>query len=391
MNNTLEILTCKRARFTLPPQLSYLNCAYMSPLLKDVEKVGVKALRKKRNPTSISAEDFFTDSESLRVEYAKLINASDPKRIVVIPSASYGIANVTKNLNIKKDQHIIIASEQFPSNYYPWKSLCDEKGAELKAVIPPDGFSDRGKRWNEKILESINPQTRAVAIGHVHWADGTRFDLEAIRKRTTEVGALLIIDGTQSVGAFPFDIQKIKPDALICAGYKWLLGPYSIGLAYYGEYFDDGKPVEENWINRLDSENFAGLVNYKDEYHQGALRYEVGEHSNFILVPMLLKAIQQLNNWKPERIQAYCKHIGSEAISQLTEKGFVIEDVAWRASHLFGIRLPEGSSLDAVKQSLVKNKVSVSYRGNAIRVSPNVYNTQKDFQKLLKALVKVRK
>lgn len=382
------MLTSKRAKFTLPPQVSYLNCAYMSPLLKNVEKEGVNAVRRKRNPASISGRDFFSDTELLRTEYAKLINVSDPKRIVVIPSASYGLATVTKNLDIKKGQHIVLAAEQFPSNYYPWKTVCDEPGADVKTVNPPDDFTDRGKRWNEQILESINSHTRVVAIGHVHWADGTLFDLEAIRKRTKEVGALLIIDGTQSVGALPFDVQKIKPDALICAGYKWLLGPYSIGLAYYGEHFDGGKPIEENWINRLNSEDFAGLVNYKDTYHEGALRYEVGEHSNFILVPMLLKAIQQLNNWGPERIQTYCKHIGKDTIQHLVERGFLIEDEAWRGSHLFGIRLPDHVNLEKVKQALLKYKVYVSFRGNAIRVSPNVYNTEKDFHKLFKALVK---
>jgi selenocysteine lyase/cysteine desulfurase len=296
------------------------------------------------------------------------------------------MANVARNMNIKKDQHIIVAGEQFPSNYYPWQSLCEETGATLKTVAPPEDFSNRGKRWNEKILDAINNQTRAVGIGHVHWADGTRFDLEAIRKRTTEVGALLIIDGTQSVGALPFNVEKINPDALICAGYKWLLGPYSIGLAYYGQYFDQGKPVEENWINRLDSEDFAGLVNYESNYQPGMLRYEVGEHSNFILVPMLLNSIEQISKWGVSRIQEYCKAISTESILKLKEKGFIIEDDAWRGSHLFGVRLPQGIDLNTVKATLLKHKIYVSVRGNSIRVAPNVYNTEKDFQKLTKVL-----
>jgi len=383
-----DLLTAKRTKFSLPPQASYLNCAFMSPMLKSVEKVGIQALRKKRNPASITADDFFTDTEALRKEYATLINAPDPKRIVIIPSVSYGMANVVKNLPIKSNENIIVAAEQFPSNYYPWKSLCDEVGAAVKIISPPEEFVQRGKRWNETILKAITPKTKAVAIGHVHWADGTRFDLPAIRKRTKEVGALLIIDGTQSVGAMPFDVQEIQPDALICAGYKWLLGPHSIGLAYYGEYFDNGMPVEENWINRENSENFAGLVNYKNTYQQGALRYEVGEHSNFILVPMLLKAVQQLNNWGPGRIQQYCEHISREAIELLTAKGFIIEEQEWRASHLFGIRLPEGCDLEKIRQLLLKHKVYVSFRGNAIRVAPNVYNTTNDFQKLVRALIR---
>jgi selenocysteine lyase/cysteine desulfurase len=359
----------------------------MAPLLKAVEKAGVKGVRRKRNPTEISAQDFFTDTELLRPEYAKLINVKDPKRIVTIPSVSYGLETVAKNLGIKKDQHIIVANEQFPSNYYPWQSLCQETGASVKTVAPPDDFVNRGKRWNEKVLESINANTRAVAIANVHWADGTLFDLEAIRKRTKDVGALLIIDGTQSVGAMPFDVQKINPDALICGAYKWLLGPYSIGLAYYGEYFDSGTPVEQNWMNRLNSEDFSGLVNYENKYQPGMLRYEVGEHSNFILIPMLIKSIEQINKWGVGRIQEYCKSITDASIHKLKEKGFIIEDEAWRGSHLFGVRLPQGVDLNKVKASLLKHKVYVSVRGNSIRVAPNVYNTEKDLQKLVKVLI----
>jgi len=381
------MLTSKRAQFTLSPQITYLNCAYMSPLMKVVEKVGINALRKKRNPTHISPQDFFTDTELLRAEYAKLIHASDPKRIAVIPSVSYGMATVAKNLNIKKDQHIIVATEQFPSNYYPWQSLCDETGASVKSIAPPDEFINRGKRWNEKILDAIHTNTRAVAIGNVHWADGTRFDLESIRKRTLEVGALLIIDGTQSVGAMPFDVQRIKPDALVCAGYKWMMGPYSLGLAYYGEYFDSGKPVEENWISRLDSEDFASLINYQNQYQPGALRFDMGERSNFIQVPMLLRALQQLNNWGIERIQEYCNSISAESIAKLKEKGFIIEDAEWRGSHLFGVRLPQGADLEKIKAALLKHKVYVSVRGSSIRVAPNVYNTEADLKKLTKVLL----
>jgi selenocysteine lyase/cysteine desulfurase len=359
----------------------------MSPLLKVVEKAGIRGLRSKRNPIDIPAQAFFTDTELLRPEFAKLINVKEAKRIVTIPSISYGMATVAKNLGVKKDQHIIVASEQFPSNYYPWQSLCEETGASIKSVAPPEDFVNRGKRWNEKILDAINSNTRAVAIGNVHWADGTRFDLEAIRKRTKDVGALLIVDGSQSIGALPFDVQKINPDALVCAGYKWLMGPYSIGLGYYGEYFDAGKPVEESWMNRLNAEDFSALVNYQSKYQPGSLRFEVGEHSNFIHVPMLMKAVEQLNKWGVDRIQEYCKTISAESILRLKEKGFVIEDEAYRGAHLFGVRLPKGVDLDKVKASLLKHKVYVSVRGNSIRVAPNVYNTEKDLQRLTKVLL----
>lgn len=358
----------------------------MAPLMKSVEKAGLRGVRLKRNPADIRPEDFFILTTKLRTEFAKLINVANADRIAIIPSASYGLATVVKNLPIGRAEQVLVASEQFPSNYYPWQALGAETGAEVKVVSPDKGVSGRGKNWNEKVLESINTKTKAVAIAHVHWTDGTLFDLEAIRRRTREVGAWLIVDGTQSVGALPFDVQTIQPDALVCAAYKWLLGPYSIGLAYYGEQFSEGKPIEENWINRLGSENFSGLVNYADRYQPGMLRYGMGEQSNFILVPMALNAISQINRWDVKNIQAYCEKITEPAINALREKGFLIEEPGYRSSHLFGIRHAHQWDPQSLKERLSKNKIHVSVRGDAIRVSPNVYNNAGDLHRLVKSL-----
>lgn len=383
------MLSIQRSKFSLPKGTTYLNCAYMSPLLKSVEKAGIKGIYGKRNPAAISQDDFFLETEAVRVAYAQVIGVSDPKRIALIGSVSYGMATVANNLTLKSSDNIIVAADQFPSNYYSWQKLCRQTGAKLKVIAPPASLLHRGRQWNEFILNAIDKNTRLVALGHVHWADGTLFNLQEIRKRTSDVGALLVIDGTQSVGALPFDVRSLKPDALICAGYKWLMGPYSLGLAYYGDYFDNGKPLEENWINRLHSEDFSQLVIYEEQYQPGALRYEVGEHSNFILVPMLHEAIQQINHWKPENIQAYCHKITQKPLAQLRSAGFWVEDDDYRGKHLFGIRIPSEMNMDLVKAKISKAKISVSIRGNAIRVAPHVYNSEADIQKLVNTLLSV--
>ena len=105
-------------------------------------------------------------------------------------------------------ENIIVVGDQFPSNVYPWLELTKKNQAELKIIKKPKVNDGAGKRWNDEIIKSINKKTKAVSIGMVHWADGTIFDLKKIRKKTLEVGALLIIDGTQSVGAMPFDVSR---------------------------------------------------------------------------------------------------------------------------------------------------------------------------------------
>ncbi|MBL7850518.1 MAG: aminotransferase class V-fold PLP-dependent enzyme [Cyclobacteriaceae bacterium] len=377
----------QRAKFSLPKSSVYLNCAYMSPLMKRVEKAGLKGMRQKRNPVNVTHEDFFRDTNDLRREFARLINVKDHQRVVVIPSASYGLSTAAQNITLSKGDTVVLIHEQFPSNVYPWRRLTAESGATLKMVEPPDTLENRGKTWNERLLDAIRPGTRVVALGNVHWADGTRFDLVEVGKRAREVGAKLIIDGTQSIGALPFDAKAIQPDAVICAGYKWLMGPYSIGLAYYGEAFDHGVPLEENWINRLGSEDFAGLVKYRDEYQPGALRFEVGEHSNFILVPMMLEALRQVNEWDPKHIQGYCHSVTREGIPILRRYGYWIEEESWRGQHLFGIRFPKGADPVKIRDRVKQKAISVSFRGDFMRVSPHVYNSPAEFMKLVKVLI----
>lgn len=358
----------------------------MSPILKSVEEAGIKGVHAKSRPHLIEPDHFFEDTDQLRIEYSKIIGSQEPLRSVVVPSVSYAIACAAKNLNVPTESNIITVDEQFPSHVYSWLKLAEEKKARVKVVSPPDQFEDRGMKWNERLLESIDLNTSAVAIPNVHWADGTSFDLTAIRKRTNEVGAALIIDGTQSVGALPINVSEVKPDLLVSAGYKWLMGPYSIGMAYFGEMFDEGSPIEENWINRLDSENFAGLVDYQDQYHPGALRYEVGEHSNFVLVPMLLEALKQINQWKVEQIQAYSAEIAEPAILRLQQMGYFIESREHRGSHLFGIRFSTQTDVEELRKELKENNVIVSVRGSSVRTSVNVFNTAEDIQKLTEIL-----
>ena len=369
--------------FSLPEDVTYINGAYMSPQLKSVAQVGLESIVKKNNPTSISQSDFFTNRTIVKQRFATLIDAPDAQNCAIIPSVSYGIATVAKNIHLQQGDEILLIDEQFPSNVYAWREKANETGAIIHVVAPPKTFENRGKQWNVAILEAINENTKVVAMGHIHWADGTLFDLISIRKRAHEVGAKLIIDGTQSVGALPFSVKEIQPDALIVGGYKWLLGPYSIGMAYYADTFNDGQPLEYNWINRKNSEDFSQLINYQDEYQPKADRFSVGESSNFILLPMQIRALEQLLDWGIQNIQDYCDSISATAIQQLRDKGCFIEHADFRSKHLFGVYLPDHLEMDTVKDRFRESGISVGIRGEAIRVAPHVYNTVEDFEKFV--------
>ncbi|MDX1531426.1 MAG: aminotransferase class V-fold PLP-dependent enzyme, partial [Rhodothermales bacterium] len=341
-------------------------------------------LRRFRAPVDLVADDFFAESSRIRERFARLVGG-EAHRVALIPSASYGLATVARNLDLRRGHSIVLASEQFPSNVYPWRRLAAETGATLRTVDPP-AEGPRGAGWTDRLLDAIDGTTALVTLGPIHWTDGTRYDLAALAARARDAGAMFVVDGTQFVGAAPFDVGQIQPDALICAGYKWLLGPYGIGVAYYGPRLDGGVPLEENWISREGSENFGGLVAYRDAYQPGAARYDVGERGSFLLAPMLRAALDQILAWRPERITAYAAALTSSFLEDARALGFGVEDAAWRSAHLFGLHLPAGLAPEQISAALAARNVYVSVRGDALRISVHLYNDASDVAALREAL-----
>ena len=360
----------------------YLNGASRAPQLKSVAVAAREAIAWREQNAGMPIPHFFDGPQSVKAEFARLIGCPEVDRVALVPAASYGLATVAKNLPISKGDNIIVVAEQFPSNYYVWKELCTSVGAQLKVVAKPTAGS--ADSWSDRVLASINNRTAAVAIGQVHWADGSLYDLAKLRTRTNEVDAWLVVDGTQSVGAYPINVSKIAVDALVCGGYKWLQGPYGCGYAYFGERMDNGKPLEENWINRAGSENFTQLVNYQDGYRPLAGRYSVGEHSNFLMMPMQLAALQQVNAIGPATVQKHDAALWEEVASDLAAIGVVLPEQ--RAHHLVGLRLLRHMDVTTLADHLTAKGISVSYRGDAVRISPNVYNTPDDMEMLLREL-----
>jgi selenocysteine lyase/cysteine desulfurase len=384
------MLACQKHLFSLPHGLHYLNCAYMAPLSRPVEEAGIAGLLRKRDPTNIPAEAFYTGSDALRERFARLVGATEPERVAILAAASYGLAIVARNTRLSPGQNVVVLGAQFPSNYYAWSRLCRETGAELRVVTAPDS-ERRGAAWNEALLAAIDTGTALVAMPHAHWSDGTLFDLAAVRARTFEVGAALVIDGTQTVGALPFDVASIAPDALVCAGYKTLQGPYGIALGWFGPRYDGGTPLEDNWAPRTGSEDFAALVSYSETYRPKALRYDVGERSNFVSVPMMSAALDLVLEWTPAAVQEYCRQLVEVPLREVAAMGYRVEEPALRTANLFGIRPPPGVDPASIRAALAERRVAVSVRGDAVRVSPSVYNEPADLAALIEALAAARR
>src|ERR687894_890163 len=273
-------LGSKRDLFEIPEDIVYLNCAYMSPQLRPAREVGEKAVSRKSRPWEITPDDFFEEAEETRALFARLVGG-DTDGVAIIPSVSYGISVAAANVPVREGQKIVILEDQFPSNVYPWRELAERSGARLVTLPRPEDLD-----WGRALLAEIDADTAVVAVPNCHWTDGSLVALASVGESAREAGAALVVDAIQSLGAYPFDVLEVRPDFLVAASYKWLLGPYGVGYMYVGEGDREGKPIEHNWINRRGSEDFSRLVEYRDGFQPGARRYDVGERSDFVLLPM---------------------------------------------------------------------------------------------------------
>jgi len=197
------MIPCQRHLFEIPEGVTYLNCAYMSPLMRSVVDAGKAGLERKARPWEIRTDDFFNREEDLRGLAAQLFQCT-VNDVAIVPSASYGLSTAALNLPVARGQKILVLEEQFPSNFYPWHRLAREKQAEVSIVPwPEDGD------WTAGVLRELKDGVAIAALPHTQWTSGGLLDLAQIGEACRQHGTALVLDLTQSLGAYPFDAEKV--------------------------------------------------------------------------------------------------------------------------------------------------------------------------------------
>lgn len=384
-------LTCRKAAFSLDPDECWLDSAYMGPLPDRVRDAGMAAIAARAFPVGITAADFFEPAERVRGMLARLVGA-DPEHVAFVTTATSGFALLAKNLEPQAGANVVLLGDQFPSNVYPWRRWRG-LGVELRMIDAPDGplrsgdgRLGRAERWNDALVAAIDERTMLVSIEQAHWTDGTLFDLARIGARCRDVGAVFAVDATQTAGAMPIDVEALGIDVLVVHCYKSMLSSYGLGFVVLSERFADGRPLDEGWLVRAGSENFAGLVDYQDRYAAGMRRYDTSLRSNGMLIGMLGAACELLLEWQPARIRDYLLGIEAGFAERVAASGFEIAAPVDRAANLFGVRLPPGLAPAAVREALAARRIRVSVRGGSVRVAPHVFNDEADLARLAGAL-----
>jgi len=377
----MSIIATQRHLFDIPDEIAYFNCASNSPQLNESTNRLVSGVHTKSHPWERATASFFDDAETIRSLASKLFGG-DPDGYSIIPAASYGLSTAARAVepHLKSGDRVLVIAEEFPSNVLPWRRTVQEVAATLVTVPTPENGD-----WTKAILERIDKNVKVVAVSTCHWTNGSYIDLRPIGEACRDMGSVLVVDATQSLGAMPFPLAEIKPDFLVAAGYKWLLCPYGFGLLYVSEQWRKARPLEETWLARKNAEDFTALVKYSDTYMPGARRFDVGEKCTATILPGAIAALEQLGAWGVENIAASLSSINSQLATHLEKLGFHLPGVAQRCPHMFGAQLPKGHAGNMVAD-LKEMNIYISQRGNSLRFAPHLHVNGHDVNRLMEAL-----
>jgi selenocysteine lyase/cysteine desulfurase len=361
---------------------TYLNLASQSPMPKVSIRAVQAVLEANKYPHQKPDSTFFEVPNRIRASIAKLIGGK-PEEVAVTSGASTGVAAVAYALAWKPGDEVITAKGEFPLQYTTWKPMEEREGLKLKIVSPRERFITA-----DDLIAAITPRTRLVSVSMVRYDDGSLLDAARVAEACHKQGALLLLDASQYCGAIPMDVHQLGADFIVSAGYKWLLGPFGTGFFWAkSEHLRMVRPGPFHWMAVAGADNFAALNFENAQPLASAMRWDSAEwasYYNFNLVAMDA-SVDFVVRMGPELVAAHNRKLIELMFDRLPKDRFVPAsplDAARRGPYgCFAARSPEKTAEHY--QHLRRENVVVSLREGNIRVSPHLYNTERDIDRLI--------
>jgi len=373
------MLACQRHLFAIPEDVTYLDAAYMTPIPEVAADAGAKGVLVKTAPWDMTIGSYYNEVERARELAASFIGATIDD-IALIPATSYGIAIAAANVPVPPGSVIIMMENEHTSHRYAWYELAKQRHARVVTVRRrPE------EQWASAIVAAIRGSEAPVSVVAgtiVHWFEGTGVDMDVVSEATHAAGASLVMDGTQWVGAVPFDVSRVRPDFLSFATYKFLLGPYRLAFLYANKTWqENGRPIEFHSWNRVGGDRSDFYLETMPGYLPGARRFDMGERSDFAVLPIAIKSLELLQSWGVEAVYERLTYLNRLVWDVAEQHGFAGPNVDFRAAHISVVELG-GRFRDDLGRLLKENNAHVTIRGTKMRVTPHIYNDDRDIFRL---------
>lgn len=369
-------------RFASFEGVAYLDAATQGPVPLAASRAGREALLLKERPYRIGSATYLSVVAEARALAARLLGARD-ESVALVTGAGQIVNAVARGLELGEGDEVLLARHEFPSNDLPWGWLA-RRGVRIRVAEPDD---PSGAVSAERLAAEVAPRTRAVAFSHVSWLHGGRIDPGPVVDAARRVGALTVVDGSQAAGALPLDFGASGIDVYAAAGYKFLLGPYGAGLGLFSPAALDRLAIADvNWWSVVGAEEL-GRPPAEVQLRAGAQRYDAHETASFNNLMPLSASLRLLLEATPAAVQAHARALGDRILAGLPP-GFEPASPlqAGARSHIVCVRGRTAADTQQAFERLRAAKVWVAHRGDRLRVSPHLYSSSDDVERLLGAL-----
>ena len=368
-----------KGQFPQAEDICYLNHAAVSPWPKCTSDAVSQFAQENLVRGAQYYPKWLKEEQTLRENLRKLINADSTDEIALAKNTSEALSIIAYGLHWQAGDEVIISNQEFPSNRIVWESL-SQFGVKLIIANIQEGNSA------QTISQHLNPKTKLVSISSVQYASGLYTDLESLAKNCRKNKTLLCVDAIQSLGATPFDQQKIQADFIVADGHKWLMAAEGLALMYINKkHIDQLKLHQYGWHMIEEKGNYN-----KNSWEpaKNATRFECGSPNmlgihalnaslEFILeigIDTIFGKLQQRMQFLIEQLKTIDGiHFNSD-IEPPTKSGII------------NFSIPNIDS-GQLYQKLMKQGVICANRDGGIRFSPHFYTTE---ECLVKAVEKLK-
>src|SRR5712672_3115135 len=342
-----------RQHFPVTERVAYLNSAAAGPVSIASQAAAAGYYEKMMRDGDVHWNRWLADREAIREKVARFINA-EPEEIAFTTNTSSGMNVIVDAL---EDRGEVISSElEFPVTTLPWM----HRRIPVHLLASVDG-----ELRIEDVHAAMTDKTGIIALSHVQFSNGFRFDPATVG--TIKGKHALVINASQSAGAFEIDVKRMKIDALCATGHKWMLAGYGSGFVYLSrELLEQTLPRSIGWLS---VEHPFEMRN--DEFrprHDTAARVELG-CPHFAGIFSLGAAVDLMTQMGAGSIQARVLELNRLLTSRLVESDWLVlsplhNDTARSAETLVEVQNPA-----EVVRHLFRHGVVVTEKPQGIRVA----------------------
>lgn len=316
--------------------------------------------------------------DELRAAAARILDAP-LHSVAVTGGASEGLSQAASLLASAAGEVVLVPTD-FPCVTYPWLSARDRLGMNVLWVQ-----DQHATDLTAALIDAITERTTVVCCSAVQYATGTVVDVAAIAARAHQVGASVVVDATQLLGAAPVSMRDWGADVVVCSGYKWLSSHGGVALLAVSDDLIAATPQILGWKGTVDPFDFdAGRLQLAHD----ARRFELSTMAYSSAVG-LSSSLALLDDVGIDAIGKHARTLSTELVDKVALSGwrpFRPLATAGASRHIVSLVNDELDAHEVQRGLATDNRVFVSSRGGRIRVSLHGYNDSDDVERLASAL-----